>query len=462
MDTTDPKSDAPVPVRPPRPLTARTRWPGATGMWVAVLLALLGWSVLRSLGPLAIALGAWVVAGALPRSRDRRAVRHLLLLLGVLWILHAARWVVYPLLAAMLVAMLLAPLVSWLESKRVHRSLATLLVLLPFGLVVVAAAGILVPAILRQGQLLLAKLPDAYAYLAAHAKSLMQLAGPEPVPTPLPEVPSIDSLRVALADSAGPAAAALPPAGTPGPIGGSWLNQLVGHAETVLRAAIGGVAGVGRGLGVAAQYVSLFLLTPIVAYHLLVDREQLRARVMAWLPDRWREHTLRVAGDIGSSLQVYLRGQSLVAAVEIVLFSVVFAIAGFTQPVALGVIAGLLSLVPLLGFWITVLLVVLNAVTGPGPGMALLKAGVGIAIINFVEGQLLVPRIQGSGLGLHPLAVLLGVLLFGALFGFVGVLLAVPAMGVLRAAMPGIEGAWFRSSMHGGSADQTDSPGSAD
>jgi predicted PurR-regulated permease PerM len=247
-----------------------------------------------------------------------------------------------------------------------------------------------------------------------------------------------------------------------GSVASSWLSQLISHAETVLRAAIGGAAGVGRGLGRAAQYVSLFFLTPIVAYHLLVDQEQFRARMLRWMPARWQGHTLRVAGDIASSLQVYLRGQGLVAAVEMVLFSIVFAIAGFSEPVALGVIAGLLSLIPILGFWITVLLVVLNAVTGPAVGMALLKAGIGITLINFFEGQVLVPRVQGSGLGLHPLAVLLGVLLFGALFGFVGVLLAVPAMGVFRAAMPRIEEAWFRSSIHRGTDDQTDSPGSED
>ena len=129
---------------------------------------------------------------------------------------------------------------------------------------------------------------------------------------------------------------------------------------------------------------------------------------------------------------------------------------------ALGVIAGLLSLVPMLGFWLTILLVVLNAVTGPAPGATLLKAGVGILIINLIEGQILVPRIQGSGLGLHPLAVLFGVLLFGTIFGFTGVLLAIPAMGVIRAAVPRIEEAWVRSRVYRGGDRQTDSPGLED
>jgi predicted PurR-regulated permease PerM len=237
------------------------------------------------------------------------------------------------------------------------------------------------------------------------------------------------------------------------------MAQLTTHAESVLRAAFGGISGIGKGLGRAAQYLALFFLTPVVAYHLLVGREQFRATALRWMPARWHGHALRIAGDIGSALQIYLRGQFLVAGIEAILFSVVFAVAGLPQPVALGVIAGLLSLVPILGFWLTIVLVLLNAVTGPAPGATLLKAGIGIALINLVEGQILVPRIQGSGLGLHPLAVLLGVLLFGTIFGFAGVLLAIPAMGVIRVAMPRMEEAWLRSRVYRGDDRQTDSPG---
>jgi predicted PurR-regulated permease PerM len=447
-------------VRLPAPTV--TRMPAAAGLWLAVFLALLGWAVLRSLGPVAIALGAWFLAAALPGARERRAVRSLLILLGTLWIVHAARWVVYPLLAGMLAALLFAPAVGWLESKRVRRPLAALLVLLPIGLLVALATGILVPAITRQGQLLLQKLPDAYAYLTEHGRALLHLFGQDTAVAPVPVPAVVDSLALAVPNSTGMPVAVVPVTEAIGSAGGDWLNQLVTHAESLLRAAIGGVSGVGRGLGRAAQYASLFFLTPIVAYHLLVGRERFRVAALRWMPVRWHAHTLRVAGDIGSSLQVYLRGQFLVAGIEAILFSAAFAMAGLPQPVALGVIAALLSLVPVLGFWVTVVLVVLNAVTGPTPGATLLKAGVGILLISLLEGQILVPRIQGSGLGLHPLAVLLGVLLFGTLFGFVGVLFAVPAMGVIRVALPRIEEAWLRSRSYRGVDDQTDSPGLGD
>lgn len=447
---------------PGGPAAPGTRLPVASSLWLAVFLALLAWAVLRSLGPLALGLGAWVLAAALPEGRERRAARGLLLLFGVIWIVHAARWVVYPVVAGMLAALLLAPLVTWLEKRRVSRSLAVMLTLLPVGALVALAVFLLVPAITGQIQLLIVKLPSAYAFVADRAQPLLRLLGQDNVRLPGPAIALTDSLQVLVPSGQGSSGTVMPLSETTSTAGVDWVKQVAAHAESLLRAAFGGISGVGRGLGRAVQYLAIFFLTPVVAYHLLRDRDGFRGTALRWMPPRWHGSVLRVAGDVGSSLQVYLRGQFLVAAAEAVLFSVVFAVAGLPQPVALGVIAGLLSLVPILGFWLTVVLVLLNAVTGPSPGAVLIKAGIGIAAINFIEGQILVPRIQGSGLGLHPLVVFMGVLLFGTLFGFVGMLLAVPAMGVIRAAMPRLEDAWQRSASYRGATNQTDSPGVED
>jgi predicted PurR-regulated permease PerM len=445
-------------IEPSDPALSGTRLAVGPRLWLAVFLALLAWAVLRSLGPLAVGLGAWVLAAALPQGRERRAARGLLLLFGTLWIVHAARWVVYPVVAGLLAALLLAPLVAWLQARRVSRSLAAVLTLLPVGVLVMLAGLLLVPAITNQVQLLLVKLPDAYSFVAERSEPLMRLLGQTGSPHSVPPSGPVDSLGLAVPGVPGSPGSAIPLAGTTAPAGVDWVKQLTTHAESILRAAFGGISGVGRGLGKAAQYLAIFFLTPLVAFHLLRDRDSFRATALRWMPVRWHGHAARVAGDIASSLQVYLRGQFLVAAAEAVLFSVVFALAGLPQPVALGAIAGLLSLIPILGFWLTVVIVVLNAVTSPGTGAILLKAGIGIAIINFIEGQILVPKIQGSGLGLHPLVVFLGVLLFGTLFGFVGMLAAVPAMGVIRVTLPRLEEAWRRSAAYQGGDSQIDSP----
>lgn len=454
MNTIRPESNPAPPDRP-----AASPWPPrriVVGLWLAALLTLLFWAAFHAFGAVVLALAVWFLAEALPGERERRAVRGLLFLLAAVWIVHTARWVVYPLLGGVLVALLLAPAADWLEARRVRRSVAVGLVLVPGALFVVLTLVLLVPAIIRQVQLVIEKLPFAYDYAMQHSGTVLRLLG-RPAPEPAAPIAALaDSLgtaveathRAAGADSAGAATAP----------GADLLRQLLGHTRELLGAALGKISDVGRGIGKVGLYLSFFFLTPVVAYHLMVDREWFRDVALRWLPSSWHPRVARVSRVIGTSLQTYLRGQFLVAGAEAVLFTIVFAVAGLPQPVALGVIAAILSLLPVLGFWIMAILVLLNGVTGPSPGATLLRAGIGIAVINVIEGQFLVPKIQGSGLKLHPLMVLLGVLFFGALFGFVGVILAVPAMSVIREILPDVEGHWRRSRAPATSPDQIDCP----
>lgn len=400
-------------------------------------LALLLWTAQRTLGAAVLFVAAWILGNALPPGPARRTARALLVVILLLWILHAARWVVYPLIAGLLAAFVLAPTVTAMTRRGLRRPLAIALSLLPIGVLAGLALVLLVPALARQIEFVIDRLPAVYEFLSGKLAGLQQYAGssgPAPATTVLPDSTGWS----AAADSATVAAL---PEGT-----SSALGQMIGQAQNLLRAALGKLSGVGRGLGRALQWLGLLLLTPVVAWHLLADEERLRATVVAWVPARWHRLLERLARDLQASLCIYVRGQVLVALVEVVLFSIVFAIAGIPQPIALGLLAGLFSLIPVIGFWLTAVLVVLNALTTAAPLASLVKAGIGLALINTVEGQFLVPRIQGSGLGLHPLAVLLGVLLFGTLFGFAGMLLAVPVMGVIRGLLPTLLAEWRSTS----------------
>jgi len=456
---------------------ARTPW--VLGLTTVTAFSLLLWTSQRFLGGISLFLAAWLLSRALPERRARRATGAVLALLVALWIFQQARWVVYPLVAGLLTASALEPAVDWMERRRIRRPLAAVLALLPILLVVTLALVFLIPAIVDQIQLLIEKLPGAYAWVAGKLQGVargLEPAGRErpplaPAGVPfLPDTAAVPGAGAAL-DSAGHAAPAalaaaeeagrLDPAAadTAGaavrqaadsaragagtgrtvlPLGAQLLEQI----QSLLYSALGKLSDVGRGLGKAAQWIGLLALTPVIAFHLLIDWNLFRETVYGWVPDRWHPVTRRLSAELRTSIQVYVRGQALVAGIETVLFAIVFAIAGLPSPVALGFLAGLFSLIPILGFWLTVAVVALNCLVVPGPWAALLKAGIGLAVINVVEGQFLVPRIQGTGLGLHPLVVLLGVLLFGTLFGFAGVILAVPVLGVLKALLPEMHAAW--------------------
>jgi len=382
--------------------------------------ALLLWVVLQTLGPVALLVCAAVLLWPARQTPEGRTIRSFLLILIALWILHQARWVVYPLVGGTILAYILVPLVEWFVAHRVRRPLAVILALLPIGLLAVLTLMLLIPALVAQISLVLQKLPAAYDLLQARLSPWLSRAGVPRLVTP-PAIP-IPGTPVA------PEAPAQP----------AWLEQLTRHAEEILQAAGGGLLGVSKGLGKILPWIGVLFLTPVTAYYLLADWEALGRGLLTWLPHRGHGPVKRLSAEIQSALRIYVRGQVLVAVIEAALFSVGFALAGLPDPVALGVLGGLLSLIPIVGFWLTATLVALSALTGSGPWSVLVKSAVVLMLVNLLEGQLLVPRIQGKGLGLHPLAVLLGVLLFGTLFGFLGMLVAVPCLAVMRALLPEI------------------------
>jgi len=385
-------------------------------IFVALPLALLLWMAAHQLGPLVLLILTWILSRPLSSRPEGKAVSLTLLALAFFWLAYHARWVVYPIVSGAVLAHLLVPPVAWLEEHRWKRAPATVVALLPLGGLVVLAVLLFLPALVRQVHLLMDAAPQAYARLQEWI------------------VPWLDRLGISVVLPGGQA-----PSGEYGPAVQpteqlpAWLQQLTRHAETILRTAGRGLVGMGKGLSRLFQWISVAVLSPVIAYYLVVDRDRFSAGALRVLPLSWRDYALRLSRHFRDSLQVYVRGQVLVSLIEAAAFVLVFWAAGLQQPVALGLLAGLLSLIPVLGFWTTVLLVILSSLTGDAPGLTLLKAGLGLLVINLIEGQLLVPRIQGTGLRLHPLIVLLGVLFFGTLFGLAGALLAVPILGTIRA-----------------------------
>ncbi len=383
--------------------------------------AILLWVVQRELGPLALVLMLCALWWPIRRSRTGRTVGALLLLLLALWIVHQARWVVYSLLGGILIAYVLAPLVEWLHRPRLPRPVAAFIALLPIVCLIVLALVLLIPALIAESVRLIRHIPQAYDLVESRLGPLLIRIG---------------------ALKAGPAA--------PGAVSHPILDQVTAHVEMLLKTAVGGLIGVGKEMGRLAQWIAVALLMPVIAYYLLLDWVRLRDGTLAWMPARWHGAATRLATDLQIAFQVYFRGQTAIAVIEAVLLSLAFRISGLPQPIALGVLAALLLLLPIIGFWVTMILVALTALTGPAPWGTLIKGVITMFAMNLLEGQVLTPRIQGRGLGLHPLVVLLGVLTSGLLFGFLGLILAVPTMGAIKASLPEIRAAWMNSRFYTG------------
>lgn len=190
-----------------------------------------------------------------------------------------------------------------------------------------------------------------------------------------------------------------------------------------LQALIGGLISL-----VAA--LPLLLLSPILSIYLLADWEKIKLGLKNALPHSWRGAAIHVAQEANSVLRNFLRGHLTVATFVGVLSGLGFQLVGMEYAVLLGVVCGLLDLVPYFGPVIGAVPALALALL-KSPGMAL-RVLIVVFVVQQVESNLIQPKIVGDSVGLHPLLVVF-VLLAGAdLFGFWGMLLAVPAAGILR------------------------------
>ena len=189
-----------------------------------------------------------------------------------------------------------------------------------------------------------------------------------------------------------------------------------------------GVAESGGAL--AAAVISLFLV-PILTFYMLRDWDLIVARIGALVPVSQRDTVFGLARDADDMLGAFLRGQVMVMMSLAVIYSVGLGLVGLKFAVAIGVVSGLVSFVPYLGLVFGVLLASLTVVLEPDPLWRLVGVFATFTIAQLIEGSILTPKLVGDRIGLHPVLVIFAVAAGGQLFGFFGILLALPAAAVL-------------------------------
>lgn len=208
----------------------------------------------------------------------------------------------------------------------------------------------------------------------------------------------------------------------------STREAAAGAAEVGLRAT-GGLVSALRSLlewllGVGGYVV----LVPLYTYFMLFELDRIHGFVRRYLPTHERERITRVGGQIGEVLASFFRGRLLVCVAKGLLLAIGLKLAGVPYAFLFGMGSGFLSLIPafgpLLGFGLAFVVTVLEP--GAGAWSALLRTGIVFGLAEVVEGYVLVPKILGDSLGLHPMIVLFCVLAGGAALGLFGVLIALP------------------------------------
>lgn len=213
------------------------------------------------------------------------------------------------------------------------------------------------------------------------------------------------------------------------------LQQLKASTQQYWKSA-GGVAAkllgaVSRSGFVLINVTANLLLIIVVTFYLLRDWDRLMARIRGLLPRRSEPVIVQLAQQSDEVLGAFLRGQLLVMLVLAVVYSAGLMMMGLDLALLIGMMAGLVSFVPYLGFIIGIVAAGIAALFQFQEFMPLLYVAIVFGVGQMLEGMLLTPLLVGDRIGLHPVAVIFAVLAGGQLFGFVGVLLALPVAAVI-------------------------------
>jgi len=314
---------------------------------------------------------------------------------ALLYVLKAA---LTPLAAAFLIAYLVDPLIDRLEALGLGRRLAILLVLAPLGVLFFGFLLLVVPNLAREVAELAQRLPG---YLERLATDLL---------------PALESrLGLELPDTLGAVMGQLRG------LEGELLTQLGNLLKTSVATLTGTVSAL----------VGLVVI-PVLAYYLLVKFDDLLELAEAWIPPRYRDYVRNKARVTDRLISGFVRGQLLVAAVLGVLYAVGFLVIGIDLAIGVGLLAGVCALVPYLGSVVAVLTSSVLCVLEFGVDGHLLAVLGWYVTVQVFEGYVLTPRVMSGSVGLHPALVIVALLIGGDLFGFLGLLIAVPLAAVLK------------------------------
>jgi predicted PurR-regulated permease PerM len=329
-----------------------------------------------------------------------RAYR-LLFWLGLLVVFIIAlgwvRSILLPFATGFVIAYVLAPIVAWFERRGIRRDLGSLLVLILF---LVAVAGILVVLVpLIQGQIveLIARVPNLVHSSQDLLGKLITLLQEH---LPAEDISKVrDLVGTKLAEAL------------------TWLAALVQGMITSSFAVL--------------NILSLVIVTPIVTFFLLRDWDAMVAHIDSYLPRQSLDTVRGQARLVSDTLVGFIHGQAMVCLILAIYYGIALTAAGLQSGLALGLLVGVLAIIPMLGVATGFILAIGFASLQYGSWAAILSV-IGIfAFGQLVEANVLTPKLVGGRIHLHPVWVIFALFAGGTLYGFVGILLAVPAAAVI-------------------------------
>lgn len=329
----------------------------------------------------------------------RRQIRFWLIVAALLALfIYVFSEILLPFVAGMVLAYFLDPVADRLERAGLSRVWATIFILFAFVVVLTVGFIILIPILTSQLTDFVARLPDYLSRLQA------LITGFDP----------------------------------------TWVEQRFGVNAADLRDGLNSVLASGVGFmttifqsiwnsGMALFNIAgLLVVTPVVAFYMLLDWDRMVETVDRWVPRDHVQTVRQIATDINMATAGFVRGQGTLCLVLGVMYAVGLTAVGLNFGILIGLFAGLISFVPYVGSLVGLILSLGVAFVQFWPNWPMIAAVAGVFFLGqFIEGNILQPRLVGKSVGLHPVWLMFALFAFGALFGFVGLLIAVPAAAAI-------------------------------
>lgn len=313
---------------------------------------------------------------------------------------YVFRSVLLPFVAGLALAYFMDPVADFFERRGLSRLASTIVILLGFVIALVIALAVIVPILVTQANDFFSNFPQYISQLQALFSRLSLETG-------------------WLANYIGINAEDLQ--------GG--FNELLKQGAGFLTTLFQGLWSSGKAV---IDLAGLLIVTPVVAFYMLLDWDRMIAKVDAWVPRDHVESVRRLGRDINKTIAGFVRGQGTVCLILGTFYAIGLTVTGLNFGLLIGLFAGLISFIPYVGSLVGLVLSVGVAVVQFWPDwISVVMVAAVFFIGQAIEGNILQPKLVGDSVGLHPVWLMFALFAFGALFGFTGLLIAVPAASAI-------------------------------
>jgi len=305
--------------------------------------------------------------------------------------------VLSPFFTAFIIAYLLEPITRKFSSYGISRNLASLISILVGTIILSGIISLVVPIIDNEIDNLKLRLPsmisNGFLYIEPIFSNYLNI-----------QLDSVENIREQILE---------------------WLRKYSGTASKNFFSMLI------SGTNLFFNIIGWMVLLPVVIFYLLRDWNKVFSNILEIIPKKNRDVTKNTLIEANDTLKNYLHGQALVITCMSIYYTSLLLIAGYESWFSLGLLSGILVFLPYVGFAFSVILVLLSGLLELGPLYSLISVLLIYGLGQVIEGFFLTPKLVGDKIGLHPLAVIFSLMFFGTLFGFLGLLVALPIASIL-------------------------------